>query len=184
MYAKVESGQIIKYPFNYSDLQAQYPGASVPVVWSEEFLASENLRPVIAATQPAFNPLTQKVVEGTPFFNQATGQCEQQWVVVDLTADERVMAMASLQNSIVAQVQDRLDAFARTRNYDGILSACTYATSTVPKFQAEGQYCVNARDATWSSLYAMLAEVQAGTRPVPTSYADIEPELPPLVWPQ
>lgn len=84
---------------------------------------------------------------------------------------------------IVAATQARLDAFAQTRGYDGILSCATYATSTVPKFAAEGQYAVEARDATWSALYAMLAEVLAGTRPLPAGYADIEPELPALAWP-
>lgn len=83
----------------------------------------------------------------------------------------------------VDRTQKRLDDFARTRNYDGILSACTYATSTVPKFAAEGQYCVNARDNTWATLYQVLAEVQAGTRPMPSGYADIEPLLPVLEWP-
>ena len=85
--------------------------------------------------------------------------------------------------SLTAQIQKRLDDFAKTRNYDGILSACTYATSTVPKFAAEGQYCVQARDATWAAGYALMDEVLAGTRPVPTSIADIESELPELVWP-
>lgn len=84
----------------------------------------------------------------------------------------------------VERTQKRLDDFARTRNYDGILSACTYATSAVPKFSAEGQYCVNARDRTWATLYQLLAEVQAGTRPMPSGYADIEPLLPVLEWPE
>ena len=60
-----------------------------------------------------------------------------------------------------AAVQEHLDAFARTRNYDGILSAATYASSTVPKFQAEGQYAVEARDATWAKCYEILAAVEA-----------------------
>lgn len=88
-----------------------------------------------------------------------------------------------VQAEVVAATQARLDAFARTRNYDGILSLCTYATSPTPKFAAEGQYGVEARDATWAKLYDMLAEVQAGTRPMPTGFADVEPELPALVWP-
>ncbi len=90
----------------------------------------------------------------------------------------------SLQERVVAATQQRLDDFARTRNYDGILSACTYATSAVPKFQAEGQYAVQVRDATWAALHALLDEVQAGTRQVPASFADVEPMLPPLEWPQ
>jgi hypothetical protein len=89
-----------------------------------------------------------------------------------------------LQAEIVEATQKRLDDFARTRNYDGILSLCTYATSSVPKFQAEGQYGVNARDNTWATLYTILAEVEAGTRPMPTGYADIEADLPELTWPE
>jgi hypothetical protein len=81
-----------------------------------------------------------------------------------------------------ARVQARLDAFARTRGYDGILSACTYATSTNPKFAAEGQYCMQARDATWVTFYGVLNAVQSGQRPVPT-WEELEAELPPLAWP-
>lgn len=84
---------------------------------------------------------------------------------------------------IVASVQTRLDDFAATRNYSGIMSACTYATSTVTKFATEAQYCVEVRDATWATCYAIMADVQAGQRPMPTGYADIESELPELVWP-
>lgn len=89
---------------------------------------------------------------------------------------------------IIAQytgaVQQHLDTFARTRNYDNILSAATYATSQVPKFKAEGQYAVEARDATWSAAYAILAEVQAGDRPIPGSISEIESDLPVLAWPE
>jgi hypothetical protein len=94
-----------------------------------------------------------------------------------------VKSPEQLQAKIVAATQKRLDDFARTRNYDGILSACTYATSTVPKFAAEGQYCVNARDNTWASLYTILGEVQAGTRPAPDGYEDVSGDLPELGWP-
>lgn len=88
-----------------------------------------------------------------------------------------------LEKEITTATQQRLDDFAKTRNYDGILSACTYATSTVQKFQAEGQYCVNARDATWAKLYQIMSDVQAGIRQPPMGYADIEVELPLLEWP-
>lgn len=87
-----------------------------------------------------------------------------------------------IQAEIVTSTQQRLDDFARTRKYDGILSLCTYATSTNHAFAKEGQYGVNMRDATWAKLYEMLAEVEAGTRPMPTGYADIELELPILDW--
>lgn len=88
-----------------------------------------------------------------------------------------------MQAAVVQAVQSRLDVFARTRNYDGILSACTYATSTVAKFKAEGQCCVNARDAHWNACYSILADVQAGVRAMPT-VDQVLSEMPPLAWPQ
>lgn len=93
---------------------------------------------------------------------------------------------AKAQVKIIAQytagVQKHLDDFAWTRNYDGILSAATYATSTVPKFKAEGQYAVEARDATWAKCYEILAAVEDGTRPMPT-LEELIAELPVLTWP-
>ncbi len=88
-----------------------------------------------------------------------------------------------LMQEIVTATQQRLYDFAKTRNYDGILSACTYATSTVSKFQIEGQYCVNARDATWSTLYQLFDDVANGVTPIPASFDDMEPLLPVLEWP-
>jgi hypothetical protein len=105
---------------------------------------------------------------------------EERDAYIALKTQERALAV---KNQIIDATQKRLDDFAQTRNYDGILSACTYATSAVPKFATEGQYCVEVRDTTWAALYDILGEVQAGTRPQPSGYADIEADLPVLTWP-
>jgi len=119
-------------------------------------------------------------------FIEVSDDAQNGWVLDGISFVPPIPSQKSpeeLQAEIVQATQQRLDDFARTRNYDGILSLCTYATSTVPKFQAEGQYGVTARDATWAALYQILAEVEAGARPVPSGYADIEPDLPALAWP-
>lgn len=93
-----------------------------------------------------------------------------------------VQTSEQIKTSIVQLTQQRLDDFAKTRNYDNILSACTYATSSIPKFLQEGQSAVNARDTTWSALYTILAEVESGSKPMPKGFTDIEPFLPVLEW--
>lgn len=182
-----------------AEIRALYPNTSFP----EPFLAPDGYALVFPTPQPIYNSVTQRAQETAPVLT-AKGHWEQQWTVVSLfteytdeakvlhtvaaqeakaTAQAQATQSQALQEGIVTATQARLDAFAGTRNYDGILSACTYASSTVSRFAAEGQAAVNARDATWSKLYAILGEVQAGTRPAPTGFADIEASLPALVWP-
>jgi hypothetical protein len=114
-----------------------------------------------------------------PSQNHTFDYATKQWI--DPRTTEQISS--ALQAEIVKSTQNRLDTFAQTRNYDGILSACTYATSSVPTFASEGQYCVTARDSTWAALYVILGEVTSGTRSMPGGYSDIEGELPVLGWP-
>ena len=88
---------------------------------------------------------------------------------------------AEIQQQIVQAVQDHLDTTARTRNYDGILSLCSYATSSNTTFAAEGQAGVEWRDAVWAYCYQVLADVQAQTRTIPTP-AELIAELPTIDW--
>lgn len=179
MYINTETNQ---YPVSESEIRALFPNTSFPV----PFVPPSNYAHVFQAPQPTFNALTEFVREIAPTLTQL-GTYQQAWEVVALPPEQaqanQAAALEVLQSSIVQATQDKLDNFAQTRNYDGILSAATYATSTIPKFQAEGQYAVFARDLTWAKLYEILAEVEAGTRPVPTGFVDIEPSLPTLNWP-
>jgi hypothetical protein len=86
------------------------------------------------------------------------------------------------QRMIEDAIQARLDEFARTRGYDDILSAATYATDPDPQYSCEGQYAVTARSATWRKWFEILAEVAAGQRPMPTVDEALA-ELPVLEWP-
>ena len=94
----------------------------------------------------------------------------------------RPPTLEEAQKRFTDAIQGRLDAFARTRSYDGILSATTYATSTAPQFKAEGQYAVEARDMIWAAAYVILDAVLAGERPMP-SLEELFQELPELKWP-
>ena len=119
--------------------------------------------------------------------NARTGeQIIDAYEITDTTPEELAAAEFAEQQRIIRDlttaVQAHLDATARTRNYDGILSACTYATSTNSQFAAEGQACVQWRDACWFTCYGVMNAVQLGGRETPTAEQLIA-ELPPMVWP-
>jgi hypothetical protein len=75
-----------------------------------------------------------------------------------------------------AYVQGRLDAFARTRRYDGIVAACSYAASGVPEYRADALRCVEMRDRSWRAFLALCAEGR------PLSSDEVRDALPPLEW--
>lgn len=140
-----------------------------------------SIKPVSAFVE--HNRNTHKLVPCKPTERNGTVYIME---AVELSAEEiQVMTESQatkIKSEISNAVQARLDAFASERNYDGILSACTYATSTVPQFANEGKSCVDLRDATWGKLYQIMQEVEAGKRSMPVGYTDIESELPELVW--
>ncbi len=181
MHVLAPNNVVAKYPYSPSQLAADNPSTSFPWPMPQHILEENNVFEVSPTERPSYSELTHKLIELDPVF--VDGQWSQLWSVEVLSAEEQQAAMAALQQEIIAQTQERLDAFARTRGYDGILSACSYATSTVPRFQTEGQYCVQARDESWDALYTLMGEVMSGQRPAPSGFMDIEPLLPSLEWP-
>ena len=101
---------------------------------------------------------------------------------VQTVEDKQMEALAALKQSLTSAVQKHMDNTAKERNFDDILSLCTYATSAKPKFAAEGQAGVSWRDEVWAKGYTILADVEAGTRSIPT-VDELLSELPSFVWP-
>lgn len=99
------------------------------------------------------------------------------------TAEQKqAEAQAALKNRLTSAIQSHMDNTAKERGYDNIMSLATYATSTNPKFSAEGQSGVEWRDEVWAQGYAILADVEAGVRDVPTE-DELLAELTAFTWP-
>jgi hypothetical protein len=186
------------YPHSEADIRRAFPNTS----FANPFTPPDAYKVVFPAPQPTVS-IIQSVRETAPILT-GKGHYEQAWEIVprfvEYTDEQGVThtvqeqetaaimadAVAKTQAfiaSVTVATQARLDDFAKTRNYDGILSACTYASSPSPKFSGEGQYCVNVRDSTWATLYALMAQVQGGQRSMPATVADVLAELPVLEWP-
>lgn len=165
----------LEYPLTEAQvIDATYPpNTSIP----RPFRAPEGYAEVQPAPIPEYDPITQVVAETDPALGD--DGWVQTWAVVQL-APEQVAANTFA--AVRAAVQEMLDTKAAERSYDGILSAATYVTSTVPKFAAEAQACIAWRDVCWDACYAILNEVQTGARPLPT-VAQVLAEMPTLEWP-
>lgn len=168
----------------FDSIIAANPNTSFPDVLTDADLADFGFAIIHPSGLPDSNPLTHGVREIEPA--HVGGVWVQAWEVYSLSEEtiaKNQAAKAELfQQSVQSSIQLRLDNFARTRGYDGILSACTYATSSVDRFKKEGQRCVDLRDQTWAAAYALMQDVQEGKRAVPTTEEEVMSALPTLTW--
>ncbi len=89
---------------------------------------------------------------------------------------------AKAQKHYCKLAQEMMDEKARERNYDGIMSVCSYATSSFPRFRAEAAACVVWRDAVWAKCYELLEAVLSGEMDIPSEEAFLA-LLPVMDWP-
>lgn len=93
-------------------------------------------------------------------------------------ADHPSPTLDQLISMYTNSVQSHLDSFANTWRYESILSAATYASSTIPQFQKEALALIEWRDVTWSECYSALDKIQSGAIPMPPSIESFISGLP------
>lgn len=180
LFAKIQDGAVVRYPYTLADLAADHPCTSFPEIISPTTLAEFGVMEVVQAGPPAHDALTQTAEEAPPVLSD--GVWTQAWTLRAATATERDARAAALQRRMTDAVQGHLDAVAQAHGYDGILSLASYASSVHPPFSTEGRAGADWRDAVWLHCFGVLAEVQAGRQSIPTPEALID-ELPVMMWP-
>lgn len=86
-----------------------------------------------------------------------------------------------VRKELVDAVQLHLDQTVRTRNYDSMISCCSYANSGVTQFATEAAAAIIWRDAVWVHCYQVLVDVNNNLRPTPTT-EELISELPTIGW--
>lgn len=81
-------------------------------------------------------------------------------------------------SAYVSAVQLTLDTAAAAKGYDNIFTAVSYVDDPNPLFDADGRAFKAWRSAVWTACIAILADVDAATRPAPT-ISELLAELPP-----
>lgn len=109
-----------------------------------------------------------RVVEAPPVGNV------QQWAQVPMTPTE-------IERILIASLDAHFDATANQRRYRDRYTCAVRAGYTGP-FQAEGQAFASWMDTCNALGYQIMAEVQAGTRAIPTP-EELIGAMPAMVWP-
>lgn len=123
------------------------------------------------------NPAHWRIVD-VPQWSAASAA---QWFAQHMSQpyDWRV-ALETLRARATTLLQARLEAFAQSRGYDSIMSACSYANDPDAHFSAEGFAALAARSATWKYASDAFTEIAGGGK-VPTEEQFIA-AAPHLTW--
>lgn len=92
------------------------------------------------------------------------------------------VATTAVIGAVKKLAQDRLDAFAQARGYDGILAMCSYLGDANEVFAAEARCGWDLRSQTWTALWAHQRRVMMGELPVPVTPEEVLRALPALEW--
>lgn len=94
------------YPYSVSQLRRDNPQTSFPRNPTDELLATFNVFPVKPTEQPAYEPLTQRVEEGTPVLQ--AGEWVQVWWITPLSAEEIAQRTEDQANGVRAERNRKL----------------------------------------------------------------------------
>jgi hypothetical protein len=87
MYALIENGAVVQYPYSYVNLKQDNPNTSFPANVSNATLESFGVYVVYNTTPPVVTK-DQYLQEGTPVYNDEDQRWEQVWIVVDMTPEQ------------------------------------------------------------------------------------------------
>lgn len=177
MYVKASNQTVEKFPYTLNDLKKDNPNASFPKRPSEDMLAEWGVYPVRVIPAPV-TAANEAAEPADPILEN--GEWVQGWTVRALTQDEIKQKIEMHKEILQAAVTDHMNAVARQKNYDSILSACTYAAFDNP-FKDDGLKAIAWRSAVWVKCYEVLDFVQAGLREIPTA-EELIAELPEMEW--
>lgn len=148
MFALIKDNAVVRYPYTLTDAKRDNPEKSIPVVVTDENMASLGALPVTNTAKPAYDASLQIADEVTPVFNAVTQQWEQAWVVRNLTDEEKKSRVPRSVTSRQAKL-----ALLQAGILDDVEAAIASASRAV---QIEWEYATEF-DRDWPTLAAMQA---------------------------
>ena len=193
MYAKIENGLPVEWPVREFQIRNSV-SASLPVTLKPEDVAEYGFEPYAESDKPVFNELVEKVEERVPAKQGSTwvqsweiiqlyDQAKREQVLADDAAKKEAEAQQALIDQYNAALDKHLDTTAQSKRYTDRFTCAIRAGFQGP-YQPEGLAFGQWMDTCNQLAYQMLAEIEAGTRPMFASTDEFIAALPTMVWPQ
>ncbi len=188
LFARVENGQIVEYPVTAEQIRNRKAPLSMfkQVSFSEpkpqvtEFQRLEENVILVGGDVKVTYKVTDMTLQEilTRLHQDHEAESSDPITVADVPQEvfSRVVFLAR------KKVGEDLDVFANTRDYDSIVSLCSYATDPDPAHVAEAQRGVGLRSQAWASIRDYQMAVTTGASPVPRFESEIFAVVPALTW--
>jgi hypothetical protein len=120
----------------------------------------------------------QEIIDAPDNFNP------KYWQYYVINSRGEVVLPKPIERIVLPEIlQIELDKFAKTKGYDDIKSAISYADSSIIKYAEEGQFCKSLRDHCWEILEILFEEMEQEITPVSTDWESIRERFPAFIWP-
>ena len=121
-------------------------------------------------------------------FQHAVIQPSAEWTIdeenktITKTFEIKTHAWIDIKTMLEYSIIKSLDDLAKERQYDNIVSAISYANSTVESYRNEAVHCMTVRDSVWKAWSDFLNEIENQNKPIPTTYIEVFSLLPSISW--
>lgn len=125
MYAKVQNGEVVAYPYGPSELMRDNPGVSFPSPMSDTVLERYGIVPVQPCNPPDHDYLTQNCFRTEPKLVEDVWT--ESWEVVTASQEESQQRFSELEDSIRNQRNELLKDCDWTQLADAPVNALAWA---------------------------------------------------------
>lgn len=193
IFARIEEGIVVQYPMTYNDInerntpndvyyQCFFSDDDTPLIPSLSERVTEKLT-IIGTNVYVSKTLTKKSIqEMFAYLHEIAAVADEEGIVSIDRSKVSTDIYLAFEDAVKAEVQKKLDDFAREKGYDDLRSACMYANSNIEVYRTDGIRASELRDLTWYTLYVYFNDVITGVRDLPVTWNDIAQNLPELTW--
>lgn len=193
IFARIEDGRVVQYPMTYDDInerntpndvyyQCFFSDDDTPLTPALSEHIIEKLTIIGTSVYVSKTLVKKTITDMFSYLHDTAAVINDEGVVSIDRSKVSTDVYLAFEDAIKAEVQKKLDDFAREKGYDDLRSASTYTNSIIEVYRTESIRACELRDLTWYTLYVYFNDVITGVRDLPVSWNDIAQNLPELTW--